>query len=154
MTLEEARVKIAEKKDMCDSIANEYKNRYNPAEEYHKGVACGLNEALSILEEVESEHVGNSGKMTLVAFAKKLNDFIAFNYLTCEKEKYCRDAIVRLHWEKPIWVGGGIRRWFTGNNEQETAGELAILPIFLDLSEYADADGNINYSKCIVEVDE
>lgn len=152
MTLEEARVKIAEKKDMCDSIANEYKNRYNPAEEYHKGVACGLNEALSILEEVESEHVGNSGKMTLVALAKKLNDFIAFNYLTYEKEKYCNYAIVRLHWEKPIWVGGGIRRWFTGNNEQETAGELTISPMILDLSKYADADGNIDYRRCIVEV--
>lgn len=88
--------------------------------------------------------------MTLEELARELRQISDFDYLTCEKETYCMYAKVTLHWDKPEWRAPF---WFAGNENQETAGELMINPLLLDLSKYKDADGNIDYSKCIVEVE-
>lgn len=148
MTLEEAKKEICERKNMYDSIVDRIKDQYNTARDFYKGEASGLSEAMDILEKAEL--VGNPERLTLTELAHELRKISDFIYLTCEKETYCLYAKVTLHWDKPEWSAPF---WYAGNENQETAGELMINPSRLDLSEYADENGKIDYSKCIVEVE-
>ena len=89
--------------------------------------------------------------MTLNELAKELSKIFEFKYLTAEIAIY---NLYFVMWnQKPYWQG---KFWETEND-----GESHIIADFLafelvgeaDLSEYKDEDGNIDYSKCIVEVE-
>lgn len=95
--------------------------------------------------------------MTLSEFAYELRKIFKFKYLTvspdvcgCPMKIYCWASI------RPAYNKKG-RMWLISHE-----GSCTIVSHFeewnlensLDLSEYADKDGKIDYSKCIVEVSE
>lgn len=92
--------------------------------------------------------------MTLSEFANELRKIFKFDCLTVE----CIDSCINFCiWEgKPYFDGIG-RVWTIRG-----CSEAFLLDSFwsflftneIDLSEYADANGNIDYSKCIVEVED
>lgn len=92
--------------------------------------------------------------MTLEELAQKLRKIFGFGYLVAYgSELYGYRVKAYLLKPKYIPIGGF---WFN-----ETRGNDALLDISfsdlmcdLDLSEYEDEDGNIDYSRCIVEVKE
>lgn len=90
--------------------------------------------------------------MTLTEFAKELRKIIKFNYLT-----YNQYGILC------IWAGERpkpeyIKKFCFWNYYPERTFEVGSIDtkdyVDLDLSEYKDENGDIDYSKCIVEVDE
>lgn len=89
--------------------------------------------------------------MTLTELAQELRKIFRFRYLTAEIAIY--NTYFCMWDQKPRWNG---KYWGA-----EEDGKKHIVTDFLacdiaeeiDLSEYKDADGNINYSKCIVEVE-
>lgn len=108
-----------------------------------------LEDVLEILDGVEP--VGNPDTFTLKELACELRKLFRFKYLTVEIAIY--NPYFCLWTERPYWNG---KYW--GAKED---GQKHIVTDFLsfetvasiDLSEYRDADGNIDYSKCIVEVE-
>ena len=84
--------------------------------------------------------------MTLTELAKKLREIFEFKYLTVSPYR----EEVLLWWDKP--ESDGFYWW-----ETETCTQVAfysnVLSVPLNLSEYKDENGNIDYSKCIVEVE-
>lgn len=91
--------------------------------------------------------------MTLTELARELRKLLNFGYVTLEGS--LGDYYQLSLWQKkPKFIdwckswsasyGGCVYGWLTTN----------CLSTELDLSEYVDADGNIDYSKCIVEVNE
>lgn len=134
MTLEEAKKEIEGRIDL-----------------WRKGllyVPDGLSLALAILKEVDTEPVGNPEQLTLKELAREMRKLFEFDYVTVDAE----ESII--FWvRKPLYISMcGL--W------ERSLGSLDLFSIDfsyfvnLDLSEYKDADGNIDYSKCIVEVDE
>ena len=91
--------------------------------------------------------------MTLNEFAKELRKLFRFRYLTCDGCGDLKDFCIWL--DKPEYVRND---WFLfsafGDSEPAIMlFESRYLAINIDISEYADADGNVDYSKCIVEVE-
>ena len=93
--------------------------------------------------------------ITLAELAKKLRELFEFRWLTYDRrgdDWY----IINLWISKPIYQSG---IWWPKKNEewlrQVSIDRFAIRSdITLDLTEIpSDADGNIDYSKCIVEVE-
>ena len=91
--------------------------------------------------------------MTLEELARELRKIFRFKYLTVADYKH--EGPVTLDcWEyKP-----NFNEWdctWRGFHHRELlySFDTAELACALDLSEYRDADGNIDYSKCIVEVE-
>lgn len=85
--------------------------------------------------------------MTLTELGNELKKIFKFRYLTAESQL---GKIVALWTDKPLFTG---YEWhFT--NEAKCVLDIRFhhIPI-LDLSEYTDENGNIDYSKCIVEVE-
>ena len=147
MTLEEAKKEI---EDRMHAYWRGFKGwdeehwhdqRGNP---YYEGKSDGLEEASGILDKVESS--GNPDKLTLKELARELRKLFKFKYLTVSPYR----EEVLLWWDKP--ESDGFYWWAT-----ETCTQVAfysnVLSVPLDLSEYKDTDGNIDYSKCIVEVE-
>lgn len=94
--------------------------------------------------------------MTLTELAYKLRDIIDFRYLTA-CGKIVGNNIVGLD------IFKGDKPWFSDDgywvNNYVVAGGSLVIPAGilaenLDLSEYADESGNIDYSKCIVDLSE
>lgn len=168
MTLKEAKKRIKQ-------AAEESRRDYNTYMDDHvKGEEYGLRHALSILESVDTEPVGNSDKITLQKLADVLKKiFPQTRYVTVgdnpkasivgdkivsifyernerfPKPEYNRDSKCPNTWgvkhpvlkvyEKPFYVTG-IHQFYV----QEIPN--------LDLSEYKNENGEIDYSRCIVEV--
>ena len=111
------------------------------------GQVEGLEEAMGILDEVDTEPVENPDKLTLTELAHELRKIFRFKYLTVSNINGCNINV----WKhsKPEY------------NDGEWIGSYMAFDIYpdelrfeLDLSEYADENGDIDYSKCIVEVEE
>ena len=135
MTLEEAKKEIDELKE--EVFVDE-------PNDYTSGRADALGDALEILEKVEP--VGNPDKMTLKELARELRRIFKFKYLTAESVE---GKIVALWDGKPFFTG---YEWHFIDKAQCVIDiRFHHIPV-LDLSEYADEDGEIDYSKCIVEV--
>ena len=136
MTLEEAKKEIEGRIDL-----------------WRKGllyVPDGLSLALAILNEVDTEPVVKD-KMTLKELVQKLRQMFDFEYLTCEILSGCRVYVISLWNGKPRWRGGSW--WWCDGCDLIVDIKLYMKFIDLDLFEYNDADGIIDYSKCIVEVE-
>lgn len=138
MTLEEAKKRIAE----LDSGSRFF------GSDYESGWEDALCRATEILDEVDTEPVGKSDKMTLTELAQELRKIFKFRYLTVSED-----------WPLPtiIMWGGKVEYDGRGWNMIEPKSyygsfNVSSLCTKLDLSEYADENGVIDYSRCIVEV--
>lgn len=84
--------------------------------------------------------------MTLTELADKLKEIFEFDYLTINDS----GAIY-------IWRGARPKykydTWECDFHKTSIVLEVFPSAIDIDLSEYTDENGNIDYSKCIVEVD-
>ena len=124
--------------------------------DYRRGKADAYGDVVYRLHEIIDKPVGNSDKMTLTEFARELRKIFKFKYLTVES------TFGRLYFaawtRKPLWNGKrGYMFWHRRKDVYRfLAGDFfnTFLAEEIDLSEYADKDGNIDYSKCIVEVTE
>ena len=85
--------------------------------------------------------------MTLTELAYKLHDIFDFKYLTAE------DAKTFYAWrgKRPIYDSDSYM-WKCDFNKTSIVFEIFPAVISIDLSEYADENGDIDYSECIVEV--
>lgn len=161
MTLEEAKKEIAIRKAMNDSVVDTIKEPWNPARTFYKGVSSGLGEAIALLEGPDTEPVGNPDKLTLTELAHELRKLFKFKYLAYGEifawgGCYLVLTIGELPLELRVRDVGGegvpcyIHEW---TSDGVTNGFLPEdLAVSIDLSEYADENGEIDYSRCIVEV--
>ena len=136
MTLEEAKKEIEGRIDL-----------------WRKGllyVPDGLSLALAILKEVDTEPVGDPGKLTLKELAHELRKIFRFKYLTAHRSGV--ELFLRMYAKKPSYF----KTYNVWGNADAVFFPIAVsedLRIDIDLSEYKDENGNIDYSKCIVEVE-
>ncbi len=138
MTLEEAKKeleKLYEKKN--EAFFRTYVSIFR-----HE--ANGISEALQIIEKVDTEPVGKSDTLTLTGLAYELCKIFNFKYLTLDSEN-C------LIWDKEPFYAHS-EEWVSFE------GVFFEVPVILmknnlDLSEYKDETGKIDYSKCIVKVE-
>ena len=143
MTFEEAKRQIKELSDIQMELFDKTSDRkiYGEARAYE--------EAGHILDEIDTEPVGNPDKLTLKELARELRKIFKFDYLTCDNGSEVNDICL---WKDLPYFKRS--EWFGQSSDSITMFvEVKTLAIDLDLSEYRDADGNIDYSKCIVEVE-
>ena len=150
MTLEEAKKEIL--RNQSSPIT--YCNR-----DYDSGWEEAIFKVLAILEQVDTEPV-KKDKMTLTELAHKLRKLFGFKFLTLDAFVHYGDIIgpdiITLWIVEPYYDDEDKQFEFLWNQDRKTGAifdiSVSSLSVNLDLSEYKDADGNINYSKCIVEV--
>lgn len=137
MTFEEAKKEI----DRCMNQSHYEMLAHNA----DIGIERAYKHALEILEKVGTEEpVFMDSVMTLKEVAIELRKFFFFKYLTIHR------VDIYLWRDKPLFMAE-YKAW---RYAQDIATINATdLNCSLDLSEYKDADGNIDYSKCIVEVE-
>ena len=87
-----------------------------------------------------------------IVVARELRKIFKFKYLTAERPIH--SLYFALWNQKPVWNGESWRP--ADNSDRHIVADFFEFEIVgnLDVSEYRDADGNIDYSKCIVEVAE
>lgn len=161
MTLEEAM------KMICDHRAKVKRTK----DDWHDGYYDGLTAALMMLSEDKPADTDKpiweaKDKMTLKELARELRKLFEFDILTYsaweDGDCYVTEQLdeIILWWRR---VPDALPEYDdTAGNFYGDAEVLALLKISsmsamisesLDLSEYADENGNIDYSKCIVEVE-
>lgn len=152
MTLEEAKKIIGE----LDSDSGFF------GSDYESGFSDAQNRVLGILDEVDTEPVVNPDKLTLTELAHEWRKIIKFKYLAYGEifawggcYPVLTTGVLPLKLEVRDVGGEGapcyIHEWIS---DGVTNGFLPEdLAVSIDLSEYADENGNIDYSKCIVEVE-
>lgn len=140
MTLEELRNAV------CRYI-DENREAYNETgDECYRAVKEELLHILGLIDSVDHEPVGNSDKMTLTELAHELRKLVRFKYLTVTDDWPMPTVMM---WSKKPEYGRGWNIVFSSSY----LGSFNCWAVRnIDLSEYKDADGNIDYSKCIVEV--
>ena len=144
MTFEEAKKRIKE----LDSGS-----RFGGSD-YESGWEDALRRVTEVLDEIDTEPVRKPDKMTLKELAHELRKIFKFKWLTVDEGNEIQLWVCFSEDDPPEFYEDGC--WYS---DSPMTDELcSILPsvglfaIGLDLSEYRDADGNIDYSKCIVEV--
>lgn len=159
MTLEEAKKKIEE---LGDDAWKKWKKEGNLISQ---GYALGMDDALGIVDKLDHEPVGNPDKLTLKELAREMRKIFEFDILTYSAWEDGDCYVTEQLDEIVLWF----RRVPDALPEyDETAGNFygdvevcALLKISsmsamvseaIDLSEYADESGEIDYSRCIVEV--
>ena len=146
MTLEDAMEKIKEQAE------KDWEEFEKTGSEMYKGFSLGADDALDILSKVDAEPVVKD-KLTLTELADELMKLLGFRYLVAYgSELY--GYRVRAYLLKPKYIlAGGY--WFNDTRGNDALLDISFsdLRVNLDLSEYKDSDGNIDYSKCIVEVE-
>ena len=142
MTFEEAKKKIAD----CVKLCTDDYNRYE--DEFMRGEAAAYKNALAILNGIDTDHElsRNPEQLTLKELARELRRLFRFKYLTVDP--YADE--ITFWMDKPEWVCDS---WWAGDSSYLFDFYANRLNAYLDLSEYKDADGNIDYSKCLVEVE-
>ena len=91
--------------------------------------------------------------MTLTELAHELMKLLGFRYLVAYgSELYGYRVRAYLLKPKYILTGG---YWFNDTRGNDALLDISFSDLMceLDLSEYKNSDGNIDYSKCIVEVE-
>ena len=141
MTLEEAKKKI---KAQSEAEWEEFKKSGSML---CQGFALGADDALETLDKVESS--GNLDKLTLKELAREMRKLFEFDYVTVDTNESITFWV-----RKPLYISmcglwdrnAYLDSWDIFNIDFSSA-------VNLDLSEYADESGEIDYSKCIVEVE-
>ena len=150
MTLEEAKKEILEM-----SMGAIGERGMNPSKEgiSYDGLIRTYDDILAILAKVDTEPALKD-KMTLTELAHELRKLFKFRWLTaCKKMTGGSPVGLDLFTgSRPEYTDDG----YWANNYVVAGGSLvipvALLSMYLDLSEYKDENGEIDYSKCIVEV--
>ena len=144
MTLEEAKEKIRE------SLKKSHEDVDNYCDDGSRGEITAYTNALSILKQVDTEPAPKD-KMTLTELAHELRKVFKFKYLTKDPigDIYCWDG-------KPVY--DAVESFWKSGSRGGVTPVLETWPSSmtvktLDLSEYKDENGEIDYSKCIVEVE-
>ena len=140
MTLEEAKKKI---KAQAEAEWEEFRKTGSML---CQGFALGADDALETLDKVESS--GNPDKMTLKELAREMRKLFEFDYVTVDANESITFWV-----RKPLYISmcglwernAYLDSWDIFNIDFSSA-------VNLDLSEYADENGEIDYSRCIVEV--
>ena len=140
MTLEEAKKKI---KAQSEAEWEEFKKSGSML---CQGFALGADDALETLDKVEP--VGNPDKLTLTELAREMRKLFEFDYVTVDANESITFWV-----RKPLYISmcglwernAYLDSWDIFNIDFSSA-------VNLDLSEYADENGEIDYSRCIVEV--
>ena len=119
-------------------------------DDWHDGYYDGLTAALLMLSEDKPADTGKpvwkaKDKLTLTELAHELRELFDFKYLTVDS---CGEGIM-LWLHKPEPVAGD---WLAGDSDHILAFFANSLNMSLDLSEYKDENGVLDYSHCIVEV--
>lgn len=139
MSLKEAREKIVH-------LRNEMRNE-SVRTEWINGYIDGLDEALYAIDDSSIDKVPD--KLTLTELACEMRKIFRFKYLTCDNGIEIND--ICLWTNLPAFKQD---QWLEQSSDSlKMFVEIKTLTINLDLSEYRDTDGNIDYSKCIVEVE-
>lgn len=144
MTLEEAKKEI---KRIADCLWYEFDKNLN---KMTYGEAIAYEELCHILDELCTKPVGNTDKLTLTELAHELRKIFRFKYLTAHRSGV--ELFLRMYAKEPSYF----KTYSVWGEKDAVFFPIAVsedLSIDLDLSEYKDADGNIDYSKCIVEVE-
>lgn len=145
MTLEEAM------KMICDHRAKVKRTK----DDWHDGYYDGLTAALMMLSEDEPADTDKpiweaKDKMTLKELARELRKIFRFKYLTMHRNGV--ELFLRMYAKEPSYF----KTYSVWGEADAVFFPIAVsedLRVDLDLSEYRDADGIIDYSKCIVEVE-
>lgn len=140
MTLEEAKKKI---KAQAEAEWEEFKKSGSML---CQGFALGADDALETLDKVEP--VGNPDKLTLTELAREMRKLFEFDYVTVDANESITFWV-----RKPLYISmcglwernAYLDSWDIFNIDFSSA-------VNLDLSEYINENGEIDYSKCIVEV--
>lgn len=140
MTLEEAKKKI---KAQSEAEWEEFKKSGSML---CQGFALGADDALETLDKVEP--VGNPDKLTLTELAREMRKLFEFDYVTVDANESITFWV-----RKPLYISmcglwernAYLDSWDIFNIDFSSA-------VNLDLSEYINENGEIDYSKCIVEV--
>ena len=143
MTLEEAKKEINRLADCLWSDFDKNPNKMT------YGEAIAYEEVCHILDEIDTEPVGNPDKMTLTELARETRKLFEFDYVTVDAE-----GSITFWVRKPLYISmcglwernAYLDSWDIFNIDFSSA-------VNLDLSEYADENGEIDYSRCIVEVE-
>ena len=144
MTLEEAKKEI---ENWMYSCGDAYSIDHNSKE---KAVGDALSDVLGLLNEIEPELSRNPGQLTLAELVQEMRKLFKFKYLTCEFYGGNRCYVISFWNGKPEWRD--VSWWCC--DKCDLIGDIKLYKSAeLDLSEYRDADGIIDYSKCIVEVE-
>lgn len=143
MTLEETKKKI---KAQAEAEWEEFKKTGSML---CQGFALGADDALETLDKVESS--GNPEQLTLTELANELRKIFKFKYLACEFYGGSKFYVISLWNGEPRWRGGSW--WWCDNCDLIADIKLHMKFVEPNLSEYTDADGILDYSKCIVEVE-
>ena len=152
MTLEEAKRKIKELSDIQMELFDKTSDRkiYGEARAYEAG---------HILDEVDTEPVGIP-VLTLTELARELRKIFKFRYLTLDAvdDGDCAYPDVITLWVDEPYYESSDKQFELQWNYDKKSGAIIMIPISslqidIDLSEYADENGNIDYSKCIVDVE-
>ena len=141
MTLEEAKKRITELDSGSNFLGSDYEAGWEDA----------LCRATEILDEIDTEPVRNPDKMTLKELARELRKLFKFKYLTAHRRGV--ELFLRMYAKEPSYF----KTYSVWGEADAVFFPIAVsedLRVDIDLSEYKDADGNIDYSKCIVEVEE
>ena len=119
--------------------------RSHSDDDYYRGMADGYKLSIDALKWLS----GNPDKLTLKELAHELRKVFRFKYLTMADYKHEGPVTIDIWSHKPYfresdctWNGEGLIE----------SKDLYDLDCDLDLSEYADENGEIDYSRCIVEV--
>ena len=145
MTLEEAM------KMICDHRAKVKRTK----DDWHDGYYDGLTAALMMLSEDKPADTDKpiweaKDKITLEELAHELRKIFKFGCLTAEHPIH--NLYFALWNQKPVWNGESWRP--ADNSDRHIVADFFEFEIVgnLDLSEYTDKHGEIDYSRCIVEV--
>lgn len=149
MTLEEAKKRIKQ-------AAEESRRDYNTYMDDHvKGEEYGLRHALSILESVDTEPAPKD-KMTLTELAHELRKIFNFRWLTLDENNGI-DLWMCLADNDPPKFSGDYFLWCSESPKTWAICTIdfdeKFFAINLDFPEYKNENGEIDYSRCIVEVE-
>ena len=146
MTLEEAR------KEIKAHVDEQWEEFEKTGSLFCQGYAFGGNTALGILYEIDSEPdsepVGNPEQLTLKELAREMRKLFEFDYVTVDANESITFWV-----RKPLYISMcGLWERNTYLNSWDIFDIDFSRAVNLDLSEYAGESGEIDYSRCIVEV--
>lgn len=144
MTLDEAKKRIKQAAEESRRVYNLYEDDQSMGEE------VGLITALSILKHVDTEPT-QKDKMTLAELAHELRKFFRFKYLTVDN-LYPRGRNIEIALWEDMPELDEYDHWQDNESDHVLSFYEDNMLFDLDLSEYEDENGEIDFSKCIVEV--
>lgn len=140
MTLKELRDQIEYSRELAIGYED------TPASDYFSGMSDAYKEVLGILDKAESS--GNPEQLTLKELAHEMRKLFEFDYVTVDANESITFWV-----RKPLYISmcglwernAYLDSWDIFNIDFSSA-------VNLDLSEYINENGEIDYSRCIVEV--